>query len=188
MIDYRLAFNGLIYEVQANALRNRIAQILERPDCNSLCILFSSDGGSTDQSISLFNFVRALHAPIEMHAVGHVGSAAIPVFLAGHKRTCVPTARFFFHVYDWGFEGRQTLDRIAEATLRLENDIKLARDIAADRTKIPHDKLKLMYRTAPTPTIYSAQEAKQFGIVDDVTLMNPTGVPEPNVAVWTVAW
>ena len=79
-------------------------------------ILFSSQGGSTDQGLALYNFIRELPVPIHMHAVGHVGSMAIPVFVAGDRRTATPVSRFFFHAYQWGFEGRQTCDGIAEAT------------------------------------------------------------------------
>jgi ATP-dependent protease ClpP protease subunit len=85
-MNYRLAFNGFIYEVSANALRHRIASILERNDCETLTILFSSEGGSTDQGLALYNFIRSLPRAISMHAVGHVGSIGVPVFLAGRGR------------------------------------------------------------------------------------------------------
>jgi hypothetical protein len=39
----------------ANLLRNRIATILDRDDFGSLTILFSSEDGSTDHSLELFN-------------------------------------------------------------------------------------------------------------------------------------
>lgn len=123
-----------------------------------------------------------------MHAVGHVGSAAIPVFLAGHKRTRTPSARFFFHVYDWGFEGKQTPDRISEAVIRLESDIAAAKAIVGERTSILPERLDQMYRNAPSPTIYTSEEAKEAAIVSDILLLNPDGQPEPNVAMWTVGW
>jgi ATP-dependent protease ClpP protease subunit len=101
-MDYRLVFNGSIYEQQANALRGRIATILERTDFTSLTLVFSSEGGSTDQGLALYNFIRQLPVPIHIHAVGHVGSIAVPVYLSGHRRTCTPYARFFFHAIRLG--------------------------------------------------------------------------------------
>jgi hypothetical protein len=59
MTLFRLSFNGSIYEPQANAFRARIVQILERPDCDSLTVMFSSEGGSTDQGQALYNFRTA---------------------------------------------------------------------------------------------------------------------------------
>lgn len=188
MTDFRLVFNGSIYEPQCNALRNRIAQLFERPDCSSLTLVFSSEGGSTDQALALYNFIRILPRPIHVHADGHVGSAAVPVFLAGHTRTCSPHSRFFFHAYDWGFEGRQMTDRIEEALKRLDSDIGLSRDIAAKNTRIGAARLDELYRRTPVPTIFTPDEAKALGIVEDIIELNPTGAIQPGVAVWTVAW
>jgi ATP-dependent protease ClpP protease subunit len=186
--EHRLVFNGMIYEKQSNALRHRVAAILERSDFGSLTIVFSSDGGSTDEGFALYNFIRALPVPIHMHAAGHVGSMAVPVFLAGHERTCSPYARFFFHAYDWEFEGTQMSDRIAEALKRLNSDIDLSREIAARHTKLPKERLLRLYATNPDPTIFTPQEAKRFAIVDDIVELNPKGENQDDVALWTVGW
>ena len=135
-IEYRLVFGSGINLETANNLRSRICQILERPDFGSLVIMFSSEGGSTDQSLALFNFISQLPVSVRMHAVGHVGSAAIPVFLAGTRRTSSLLARFFFHEYDWGFDTRQTLNRIEEAATRLRSDVDLSREIIKTRTQV----------------------------------------------------
>jgi ATP-dependent protease ClpP protease subunit len=185
---YRLVFNGELYQAQTNALRHRIATILELRDCESLTVVFSSQGGNTDEGIALYNFIRSLQRNVDMHAVGHVGSMAIPVFLAGTKRTCTPYSRFFFHAYDWGFDGRQMSDRIAEALQRLDSDINISRDIVAKHTTIPAEKLSTLYGRAPQPTIFRPEEAKEVGIVEGIVELNPTGENQPNVAVWTVAW
>ncbi len=79
-------------------------------------------------------------------------------------------------------------DRIAEALQRLESDVRLSRQIAEKHTTIPKDRLDAIYRNSPTPTIFTPQEAKTFGIVEDIVELNPTGAPEPNVAIWTVGW
>jgi ATP-dependent protease ClpP protease subunit len=187
-VHYRLVFNGMLYETQTNALRGRIATILERQDFESLTILFSSEGGSTDQSLALYNFLRALPLPVHMHGVGHIGSASVPVFLGGHRRTCTPFARFFFHAYDWGFEGRQMSDRIAEALQRLRSDIALSRQIAERHTSLSSERLDQLYATSPTPTIFTPEEARQVRIVEEVLELNPTGAAQANVALWTVGW
>ncbi|MFH1158321.1 MAG: ATP-dependent Clp protease proteolytic subunit [Pseudomonadota bacterium] len=188
MTLYRLSFNGILHEQSTNALRNRIVQIIEQSDFESLTIIFASEGGSTDQGLSLYNFLRSLPVPIHMHAVGHVGSMAIPVFLAGHKRTCTPSSRFFFHTYDWGFEGRQEIDRITEALKRLESDIKISNEIVAKHTKIPPEQREKFYNNSPTPTIFTPQVAKEVGIVEEITELNPMGITQPGIVLWTVDW
>src|SRR5476649_2401176 len=95
--EFRLVFGSGVNLNEANSLKSRIATILERQDFGRLILLFSSEGGSTDQYLALSNFLSSLPIPLHIHAIGHVGSAGIPVFLAGHKRTCEPLSRFFFH-------------------------------------------------------------------------------------------
>jgi len=185
-IEYRIVYNGPIYNPMVNNLRHRIAAAIERSDFGALTILFSSEGGSTDQGLSLHNFLRTLPVPVHMHAMGHIGSIAVPVFLAGHRRTCEPICRFFFHAYDWGFEGRQMSDRIAEAQQRLDSDSELSRKIVETRSKIPHDKLDTLYGRAPTPTIILPEEAKALALVDDILDLETSG-PDRRIAVWTVA-
>lgn len=184
--EYRLAYASGIDLPGANNLRSRIAQILERPDFGALTILFSSEGGSTDQSLSLYNFIRSLPVQIHMHAIGHIGSAAVPVFLAGHRRTCTPLTRFFFHEYDWGFTSRQTLHRIDEAVKRLRSDVDLAREIIKGRTNATPEILQTLDGGA-APIIASAEEAKTHGFVSEVCELGPDGAGGMPVAIWTSA-
>jgi len=89
-VNYRLVFNGPIKATPGNALRARVANILEQADFESLTVIVSSEGGDTREGLSLYNFFRSLPQPVRMHAAGHVDSMAVPVFLAGAVRTCSP--------------------------------------------------------------------------------------------------
>src|SRR6202034_4447012 len=98
--------------------------------------------------LALYNYISTLPVRVQMHAMGHVGSASVPIFLASRHRTCASHARFFFHEYDWTFEGSQTLRRITEAVERLTNDIEIARDIIKASTKAGPDILNALDGTA----------------------------------------
>jgi len=177
--EYRIVFANPIDLNTANILRARIAEALAQPDFGALTILFSSEGGSTDQSISLYNFIRLLPMPVHMHALGHVGSAAFPLFLAAEKRTCAEDARFFLHEYDWGFEEGQTLHRMEEAIQRLKSDIEMAKKIIRARTKIPAGMLDAIGGDA-APAIITVDEAKKFGVVSEVCELRKAG----KIVVW----
>ena len=161
-IEYRLAFGSDINFATASSFRSQICNILAQDDCAELVIMFSSDGGDTDQSLALFNFIRKLNFPVRMHAMGHVGSVAIPVFLAADDRTAEPSARFFFHEYHWTFQGRQTLNRIGEAVKRLSSDIDAAKEIISARASVPDDLLESVSGGAPSALV-GVTEAKTFG-------------------------
>jgi ATP-dependent protease ClpP protease subunit len=184
-VEYRLTFASDITLDTANGLRSRIAEILEQSDFGALTILFSSEGGSCDQSLALHNYILALPVSVQMHAMGHVGSASIPIFLASRKRTCARHARFFFHEYDWTFEGGQTLRRINEAVQRLTNDIDLAREIIKTSTKAGADIFNALDGTA-SPKIMLPEEAKLLGFVDDIADLKEATSDGMPFVVWTV--
>jgi ATP-dependent protease ClpP protease subunit len=183
--EYRLAFASDLTLDTANALRSRIAEVLEQADFGSLTVLFSSEGGSTDQSLALYNYIAELGVPVHMHAVGHVGSASVPIFLAADRRTCALHARFFFHEYDWEFEGAQTLRRINEAVQRLSDDIEWAKKIITARTKAGPDLLNALDGVTPSK-ILLPEEAKQLGFVSDVCDLKAPGRGGMPFVVWTV--
>ena len=79
-------------------------------------------------------------------------------------------------------------DRIFEALQRLKSDIDISKKIIEKHTTMPAEKLDTLYREAPTPTIILPAEAQQYGIIHDITELNPTGAKQENVAVWTVSW
>lgn len=167
--EYRLVFGHNITPDTASVLKDQICKTLSHKDFGNLVVMFSSIGGNTNQSIALFNFIRSLTFPIHMHAMGHVGSAAIPVFLAADKRTAEPLARFHFHEYHWNFDGAQTLNSIEEASNLLRNDIQAAQKIICDRTRLTDgdDIIKAVDGTKPSATI-EAKEAVPHGIIDDI--------------------
>lgn len=187
-MHYRLVFNGGIFQQSGNALRRQIATILQQQNFEDLTVLFSTEGGSTDEGIALYNFIRSLPHPVHMHAMGHVGSMGVPVFCAGTRRTCSPISRFFFHTYDWGFDGRQTLERIDEAVIRLKSDIALSSEIVGRHSNIPADTLSTYYGTAATPTVMIPQEAVAAGLCSEILELNPDAEAQADVATWAVAW
>lgn len=183
-MEYRLFFGSDIDTGSANRLRAQICNILSRDDFGELTILFSSDGGNTDQSLALHYFIDQIAVPLRMHAVGHVGSAAIPVFLASKNQTAEPSARFFFHEYHWTFEGSQTLNRIHEAVQRLGSDIDAAKKIIRARTDIPDDILHSVDGSAGSSLI-EAKDAKRYGLIDDLLSLGTSGRDGTDFKTWS---
>ena len=79
-------------------------------------------------------------------------------------------------------------DRIAEALQRLDSDIKLSSEIAQKHTRISAERLADLYGRAPKPTIFTPEQAKECGIVEDIVELRPSRESQGNVALWTVGW
>lgn len=187
-MNYRLVFNGPIKPSPGNALRARVANILEQGDFESLTVVFSSEGGDTREGLSLYNFFRSLPEPVRMHAAGHVDSMAVPVFLAGAERSSSPTARFYFHPFAWTFDSSQRLDGLDDVGERFLNDVVSARSIVAERANLPAELAETLYGRGSKPVVADPQLALEWGLVDEVTELNPKAESQPNTALWTVTW
>lgn len=187
-MNYRLVFNGPIKATPGNALRARVAAILEQGDFESLTVVFSSEGGDTREGLSLYNFFRSLPQPVRMHAAGHVDSMAVPVFLAGSARTCSPSARFYFHPFSWTFDSSQRLDGIDDVSERFLNDVMSARAIVTERARLPSAMAGALYGRGFKPAVADPEKALRWGLVEAVEELNPKGETQPDTALWTVTW
>ena len=181
MTEHRLIFSNDIHPDSATVFRNQICNILAQRNLTKLIIQFSSNGGSTEQSIALYDFIQSVEFPIQIHAVSHVGSAAVPVFLAANRRTAEPTARFFFHEYCWTFNGSQPLHNIVEAVKRLRADINNAREIVTNRANIPEKVLKALDGRGP-PVLIDATEAKAHNLIEKITSLEKAS---REVVIWS---
>ena len=94
--DRYLTFFGGISSPASTNLRSALCSMVNK-GAKKITILFASWGGSTDDGIALYTYLTALPVELTMHAVGIVGSMAIPVFLAAPHRFASENARFFFH-------------------------------------------------------------------------------------------
>jgi ATP-dependent protease ClpP protease subunit len=188
-IEFRLAFNGEINAMSTNAMRHRIATILEQKEFGSLMILFSSFGGQPREGVALYNFISQLPVPVHMHNMGHVESAAIPIFLAGKRRTAEPISRFLFHSYNWTFgPGTVRLPDINEASKQLSNEANLTVEIIKKECNVPDDIVGLIGAGAtPGTRLVDAAEAKDFGLIHEIGGLSAPA-PDWQVAVWTVGW
>lgn len=155
------------------SLRIALTQLVNE-GAKTVCVLFSSDGGSTDDGMSLYTFIRALPLDVTFHAVGIVGSIAIPVFLAADKRLASENAHFFFHEYSWTYNQAATVTQTTmdEQALLLKNAMRWTQRIIKSRTKLT-DKDFEASKMFDHPVIMDARRASSAGIV--------SGVAEPSI-------
>ena len=105
-----------------------------------------------------------------MHGMGHIGSAAVPVFLAGSKRTCSPS-RLGLRWLEHALPNRRGYGPRLRA-----KDHALARQTAEQNPSL---------HGQADPTIVEPPKAKTYGLVEDIVELSKTGADGMGVAVWT---
>jgi ATP-dependent Clp protease protease subunit len=176
-----LTFFGQINPPSSSNLRLHLSNLVHQK-ARQVTLLFASGGGSTDDGMALFTYLRALPFELTIHAVGLVGSMGIPVFLAGKNRIASQNARFFFHDYASNFvqyNGPMTREQQMGNTLLLTDAVNWTKDILKANTKLADsdfDALKMFNE----PLLMDAQRAADVGIV--------SAIAEPAIPADALPW
>ena len=136
--------------------------------------LISSPGGTVNDGVVLYNFIKALPVKIVMHNIGIIDSIANVVFLSSPERYCTPNSSFLFHGVGFDIIQPQRLDEkeLREKLLVIERDQKSIAGIISERTKLTEENVMEMFFRAKTK---NPIEAKDIGMVHEIKAVN---IPE----------
>jgi len=94
----------------------------------------------------------------------------VTVFCSGQQRLCLPHTRFQLHQATWEINERVDLRRAQEIVSILESDDQSNAVIVSGATGLPQDEVLAAIKRG---TIWMAAEAKNRGLVHDVTIAFP---------------
>ena len=125
----------------------------------------NSPGGSVTAGLAIYDTIQFLKCPVTTYCVGQAASMGAVLLAAGTKgkRFALPNARIMIHQPWGGVQGQASDISIqAKEILRLRDRIN---EILASHTGKP---LETISRDTDRDFFMSPQEAKDYGIVDDV--------------------
>lgn len=122
-------------------------------------------GGSVTATLAIYDTIQFLECPISTYCMGLAASGAAIILAAGTKgkRYALPHAKIMVH-QPWGQVGGQVSDIEIQANEMIKDREQLNR-ILAKHTGQPMEKIE---QETERDRYFSAAEAKDFGLVDDV--------------------
>jgi len=165
--DRIIFLGGPIDDQVANLV---IAQLLfleaEDPE-KDIFLYINSPGGLVTAGLAIYDTMQYLKAPVSTICVGQAASMGAVLLTAGEagKRFALPNARIMIHQPLGGFQGQASDIKIhAEEILRMRDHLnKIIADHAGqDLDKIAADTERDFFM--------SSDEAKEYGIIDDMVL------------------
>ncbi len=125
----------------------------------------NSPGGSVSATLAMYDTMQFLECPVITYCMGIAASGAAILLAAGTagKRYCLPNSKVMIH-QPYGQVGGQISDIEIQAAEILKERERL-NEILAKHTK---QSLETIARESDRDKYYSAQEAKAFGLVDEV--------------------
>jgi ATP-dependent protease ClpP protease subunit len=156
-------FSGAIDQATLSRFFNGLTRATQN-GAKNLHILFQSSGGSVDDSVALYNFLRAYPLELHLYNTGAVQSGATVAWLAAHFRHVSKHGRFMLHkAYNSGGGNADRFKTIAESLVA--DDLR-AETIIKAHTTIPPE--KWAHYATSQDLIFNADEAVNFGIAHDI--------------------
>jgi ATP-dependent Clp protease, protease subunit len=150
-----------------------IAQLLfldsEDPD-KDINIYVNSPGGVVTAGLAIYDTMQFLKSPISTICVGQAASMGAVLLAAGTKgkRFSLPNSRVMIHQPSGGAQGQAT-DIEIQAKEILKTKERLNQILAFHTGKTTEQ----IYKDAERDYFMSAQEAKEYGLVDEVISKRP---------------
>jgi len=177
--SYKITDNGiylLMEGIDQESCANVIEWILQenlkkgKDRKDHLKLIISSPGGDANACFALIDIMKGSQIPIHTYGIGMIASCGLLLFLTGKKgyRILTPNTSILSHQYSWGGRGKEheLFARVKEYTLTSERMLNHYM-----KTTGMSEKVIQKYLLPPEDVWLSAEEAKNYGICDEVKEM-----------------
>lgn len=170
LLKDRIIFIGSVIDDDiANLI---VAQILflqmEEPD-KDINIYINSPGGAVTAGLAIYDTMQFVKCPISTYCIGQASSMAAILLSAGTKgkRYVLPHTRIMIHQPWGGVQGAAV-----DINIQAREILKLRERINQILAKHTGQKLEKIEKDTDRDFFMSSQEAKEYGIVDEVVEKN----------------
>ncbi|PHQ81166.1 MAG: ATP-dependent Clp protease proteolytic subunit [Phycisphaera sp.] len=166
LLENRIVF--LIGEINQGSAARVMMQMLyleNQKKGADISLYINSPGGAVDDTLALFDTMRFLTSPIATYCIGRAYSGGAVLLAAGQKgkRFILPHAKVMIHQPYGGITGQASDIKIqAEQIIKMKKGLN---QIIADATG---QTFETVSADAERDKYFSAEEAKAYGLVDEV--------------------
>jgi ATP-dependent Clp protease protease subunit len=171
LLENRIVFlAGVINNVSAIEIVMKLLYLQYENRNQEIHFYISSPGGSVTDTLAIYDTMQFLECPVATYCIGLAASGGA-ILLAGGtkgKRFALPHSKVMVH-QPWGQVGGQVSDIEIQANEILKERVRL-NQILHKHTGQPLDVIE---RESERDRYFSATEAKEFGLVDEVLAKPP---------------
>jgi len=168
LLQERIIFLG--NEIEDNIANVVMAQLLhldaEDPE-KDIQLYINSPGGAITSALAIYDTMQFIKSPVSSICIGQAASAAAVLLLAGEKgkRFALPNSRILLHQPSGGVQGTSI-----DVEIQTREMVRLRKVLNEIIVKHTGQDIKKIEKDTERDFILSAEEAKEYGIVDDVIL------------------
>ena len=165
LLDRIVFISGEVNDEMANAVCAQLLFLQSQDSKKEISVYVNSPGGSVTAGLAIYDTMQFVKCPVATYCLGQAASMGAVLLAAGAKgrRFALPNARIMIHQPWGGAEGKASdIEITAREILRLKDILNGI--LARLSGRKPEDVVKDTDRDH----FMSAQEAKEWGIVDEV--------------------
>ena len=171
LLKERIIFlTGQVYDQVSSLICAQLLFLESENPSKDISFYINSPGGVVSSGLAIYDTMQYIRSPVSTVCIGQAASMGSLLLCAGekHKRFALPNARIMVHQPSGGAQGQATdIEIQAREILDLR---KRLNQIYVDHTGQP---LEAIERKLERDSYMSAQEAKDFGIIDEVVKYQP---------------
>jgi ATP-dependent Clp protease protease subunit len=166
LLDHGIIFlTGQIWDGLADLVIKQLLYLQYENKARDIHVYINSPGGSLSATLAMYDTMQFIEAPINTYCMGIAASGAAVLLAAGTKgkRYALPNSKVMIH-QPAGYVGGQVSDIEIQANEILKERQRL-NEILAKHTGQTVD---VIAKESDRDRYFQAQEAKTFGLVDEV--------------------
>ncbi len=168
LLKERIIFvTGVIEDYMASLVTAQLLYLEADNPKKEIAMYINSPGGVVTSGMAMYDTMQFIRPPVSTLCTGQAASMGSLLLTAGEKgmRFALPNARIMLHQPSGGFQGQASdIERHAEDIIKTKRRLN---EIYVTHTGQDYDKIE---GTLDRDYFMNAEEAKEFGIVDDVIM------------------
>ena len=135
-----------------------------------ISMYINSPGGIVTSGLAMYDTMEYIRPEISTVCMGHAASMGSLLLTAGApgKRYCLPNAKVMIHQPSGGYQGQAT-----DIEIHAQEILKTKRRLNEIYVKHTGKDLETIERNMERDNFMSAEEAKAFGLIDEVVSQRP---------------
>ncbi len=166
LLEDRIIFlTGQIDDATANLVVGQLLYLETKDPTKDICLYINSPGGSVSAGMAIFDTMNYIKCDVSTICVGMAASMGAFLLSAGTKgkRICLPNSEVMIHQPLGGAQGQASdIKIVADHILKIKAKLN---KFLAEATGKP---LEVIERDTDRDNYMSAEEAKAYGLVDEV--------------------
>ncbi|WP_025884797.1 ATP-dependent Clp protease proteolytic subunit [Asaia prunellae] len=176
LLQERIIFlTGPVYDQVAAVISAQLLYLESVNPSKEISFYINSPGGVVSAGLAMYDTMQYIRCPVSTVCIGQAASMGSLLLAAGEKgrRFCLPNARVMVHQPSGGAQGQASdIEIQAREILEIRKRLNEIYRHHTGRT------LEEIEQKLERDTYLSADEAREFGLVDEVVQARPKSVPE----------